>query len=86
MPGTVHLNSVAGSLCICCGTSVDSCCIPQYALENELQKKSTGGDGLSPAGQKAYIETLAQTLCSTTKHHGGSVRPEDILRRSEVST
>lgn len=54
-------------------------------MENELQKKSSGnsGDGLTPAGQKAYIETLAQTLSTSTKPHGPA-RTDDVIRKSEV--
>ena len=50
-----------------------------------MQRKTAGAsasDALTPAGQKAYIETLAQTL-TTPKGHG-AVKAEDILRKSEV--
>ena len=40
-------------------------------------------DSLSPATQKAYIETLAQTLSSTAR---ANTRPEDMVRKSEVHT
>ena len=38
-------------------------------------------DSLSPAAQKAYIETLAQTLSTTARPN---TRPEDMVRKSEV--
>jgi len=58
----------------------------QHALEQELQKKSQPGasdDSLSPAAQKAYMETLAQTLSISTR---ANTRPEDMVRKSEVCT
>ena len=55
-------------------------------MEQELTKKTQDGgsssDSLSPAAQKAYIETLARTL--TTSSDRGPIRPEDVVRKSEV--
>lgn len=58
----------------------------QHALENELQKKSSGGsgDGLTPAGQKAYIDTLAQTLAASPAKSHSPARADDVVRKSEV--
>lgn len=74
----------------CYNASILIVCIyhMQHALEHELQRKSAGGDpggdALSFAGQKAYIETLAQTLSSPSKPHN-PLKADDLVRRSEVS-
>lgn len=57
----------------------------QHALEQELQQKASSGDGevLTAAAQKAYINTLSETLTGPGKPHT-PMRVEDVIRKSEV--
>ena len=62
-----------------------SCMHTQHALEQELQQKASSGDGevLTAAAQKAYINTLSETLTGPGKPHT-PMRVEDVIRKSEV--
>lgn len=58
----------------------------QHALEQELRHRSTstGGDLLPAAAQRAYVETLSETLSAPNKPRS-PMRLEDVVRKSEVS-
>lgn len=57
----------------------------QHALEQELGKKEAGtGAGLSVAAQKAFVETLSETLSPHSKSHGPA-RVDDVIRKNEVT-
>ena len=59
---------------------------PQHALEQELQQRSTTvGGSLPPTAQKAFLDTLSETLGASSKPRS-PVRVEDLVRRSEVCT
>ena len=59
-------------------------CILQHALEQELQRRGpSSGEVLSPAAQRAYIDTLSESLSPATKPHS-PVRVDDVIRKSEV--
>ena len=56
----------------------------QHALEQELSKKETGqGAGLSATAQRAYVDTLSESLNPHSKSHGPT-RVEDVIRKNEV--
>jgi chromosome segregation ATPase len=56
----------------------------KHALEQELSKKEAGqGAGLSATAQRAYVETLSESLSPHTKSHG-PVRVDDVIRKNEV--
>ena len=56
----------------------------QHALEQELSKKEVGqGAGLSVAAQRAYVDTLSESLSPHSKNHGPS-RVDDVIRKNEV--
>ncbi len=57
----------------------------QHALEQELHKKavSKGGDGMSAAAQRAYVDTLTETLVGTGKAQN-PMRVDDMVRKNEV--
>ena len=58
--------------------------LSQHALEQELSKKEAGqGAGLSATAQRAYVETLSESLSPHTKSHG-PVRVDDVIRKNEV--
>ena len=54
----------------------------QHALEQELDRQ---GAGLSAAAQRAYVETLSESL-SPHGHTHGPTRVDDVIRKNEVST
>ena len=58
----------------------------QHALEQELGMKEAGqGAGLSAAAQRAYVETLSESL-SPHSHTHGPTRVDDVIRKNEVFT
>ena len=62
-----------------------SCGCLQHALEQELGKKEAGtGAGLSVAAQKAFVDTLSESLSPHSKSHGPA-RVDDVIRKNEVS-
>ena len=60
--------------------------ILQHALEQEMGKGKVGqGEtGLSVAAQRAYVETLTETLSPQSKAQSGPMRLEDVVRKNEV--
>ena len=67
------------SLCVCVCV-----CVSQHALEQEMGK-SKGGQGaaLSLAAQRAYVDSLTETLSPQSKSQGPA-RLDDIVRKNEV--
>lgn len=56
----------------------------QHALEQELSKKEAGqGAGLSGAAQRAYVDTLTESLSPHSKNHGPT-RIDDVIKKNEV--
>ncbi|CAI8049949.1 hypothetical protein GBAR_LOCUS27483 [Geodia barretti] len=57
----------------------------QHALEQEMGKTKggQGAAGLSVAAQRAYVDTLTETLSPQSKNHGPT-RLEDVIRKNEV--
>ena len=57
----------------------------QHALEQSMyQKSSEKSEGLTPLAQKAYLETLSETLKDVGKKPRSTMRVEDIIRKNEV--
>lgn len=48
------------------------------------QKSSEKSEGLTPLAQKAYLETLSETLKDVGKKPRSTMRVEDIIRKNEV--
>ena len=60
--------------------------VSQHALEQEMGKTKggQGAAGLSVVAQRAYVDTLTETLSPQSKNHGPT-RLEDVIRKNEVS-
>ena len=43
-----------------------------------------GAGGLSAAAQRAYMDSLTETLSPQSKTHSGPARLEDVIRKNEV--
>lgn len=55
----------------------------QHTIEVGLHHQSkTKGDGLTPAAQKAYLDTLSETLQSSKPH--STMRIDDVVRKQEA--
>lgn len=57
---------------------------PQHALEQEMKRNAEAvNETISPQGQKAYLDTLADSLSLPNKPRN-PLRVDDVVRKNEV--
>ena len=58
---------------------------PQHALEQEMKRNAEAvNETISPQAQKAYLDTLADSLSLPSKPRN-PLRVDDVVRKNEVS-